>query len=277
MHTQQVGLEVFGKLLQSVAAAALVFGTTGAAFAQQGSAKDYPAISACIKANGAKRTEVLKGGQVLLRCAVSPKAAAGTGSSLNAGYHQQIKEQDKTENLQRKQKGGMTLQNCQATTAFYDSLLQDIQKNRKFYQCDGPATASKPATPPATASKPATPPASAAGAAPQPAKPTPPAAAPAPASQPVAAPAAAQAKIKVVKALYGTNCKAAKPDVTAHVATACNGKDACTYKVDHMAIGDTAPNCAKTYEVAYECAPGKGRSASVPAEASGKTVQLGCK
>ena len=54
-----------------------------------------------------------------------------------------------------------------------------------------------------------------------------------------------------VRSKYGVNCKAAKPDVT-------------------------APNCAKTYNVDFECAPGQARGAGAPAEASGKTVQLAC-
>ncbi len=90
----------------------------------------------------------------------------------------------------------------------------------------------------------------------------------------------AQAGIKVLRGAYGMNCRATKPDVTAHLAAACNGKSACTYTVDHNVIGDTAPGCAKDYVVDYVCAGTAGKPivqrAGIPPEASGKTVQLNC-
>lgn len=88
---------------------------------------------------------------------------------------------------------------------------------------------------------------------------------------------ALQAVIKIVRAIYGENCRAPLPkaDVTAHIAAACNGKTSCAYLVNHTVIGDTAPNCAKTYTVAYQCGA-TNLTASAPAEASGKTVQLAC-
>lgn len=86
-----------------------------------------------------------------------------------------------------------------------------------------------------------------------------------------------QGVIKVVRAIYGENCKAPLPraDVTAHIATACNGKTSCVYPVNHLVIGDTAPNCAKSYAVAYQCGATNLTAMAAP-EASGKTVQLAC-
>lgn len=102
--------------------------------------------------------------------------------------------------------------------------------------------------------------------------------APAPAASPAAqAKPAAALVIKVLQARYGVNCKAVKPDVTAHLATVCNGKETCDYTVNAGAIGDTAPGCAKAYEASYECTAGKSLTAALPAEASGKSIRLSCK
>jgi len=86
--------------------------------------------------------------------------------------------------------------------------------------------------------------------------------------------------VRIVRADYGLNCRTPRSDVSIHAALACNGKASCSYKVDHTQIGDTAPNCAKEYQVAYECvasgqAVSRGKGALGP-EASGKTVELPC-
>lgn len=86
--------------------------------------------------------------------------------------------------------------------------------------------------------------------------------------------------IKLHDATYGLNCKAAKPDVTAHIASQCDGKANCSYKVDHTVIGDPAFGCRKEYVANYECLHNgqsvKKASAKADAEASGKTVALDC-
>ena len=86
--------------------------------------------------------------------------------------------------------------------------------------------------------------------------------------------------VRIVRADYGLNCRTPRSDVSIHAALACNGKASCSYKVDHTQIGDTAPGCAKEYQVAYECvasgqAVSRGKGALGP-EASGKTVELPC-
>ena len=86
--------------------------------------------------------------------------------------------------------------------------------------------------------------------------------------------AAAASIINVSRAVYGANCST-NTNVSAHIAQACNGRTACTYPINHAIIGDTAPNCAKTYSVTYQCA-GQNRTVAAPAEASGKQVQLPC-
>jgi hypothetical protein len=86
--------------------------------------------------------------------------------------------------------------------------------------------------------------------------------------------------VRIVRADYGLNCRAPRSDVSLHAALACNGKGSCSYKVDHTQIGDTAPNCAKDYQVAYECVVSNqavsGGKGALGSEASGKTVELTC-
>lgn len=93
---------------------------------------------------------------------------------------------------------------------------------------------------------------------------------------PATAPAAT-AGVRVVSAAYGGNCRAPNPDVTLWAAFACNGKDSCAYPLNWEVIGDRAPNCAKEYELSYECV-GKGLSGTVKlaGEASGRTLTLAC-
>ncbi|MBI5110017.1 MAG: hypothetical protein HZA62_14875 [Rhodocyclales bacterium] len=209
------------------------------------------------------------------------KVQAYDRSAVPNSYLEVIKEQDNKEKQQLKQAGSNMekLKNVHIDgLAVYTQAAADAQDKLRFYQCGG--AAAKPAPAPAPAAKPAPAPTPAAKPAPAPApvaKPAPaPAAKPAPAPTPAAKPAV-QKLIKVVKAEYGVNCKAKNPNVLAHIASACNGKPACNYQVNHTQIGDPAPGCAKNYNVAWECGtPGQGRAAGAQPEASGKTVSLTC-
>lgn len=98
------------------------------------------------------------------------------------------------------------------------------------------------------------------------------------ASKPPAPGASTGTGIKVLMAAYGRNCRAPKPDVTAQLAAACNGKSDCTYTVDHNLIGDTAPGCAKDYVVDYVCVGGNPmvQKTGIAPDASGKSVHLIC-
>lgn len=66
--------------------------------------------------------------------------------------------------------------------------------------------------------------------------------------------------ISVIQALYGQNCVGAgtftgsnDPDVTAHLAGACNGEETCVYSINHTVIGDPFFLCAKDYQAEWAC------------------------
>jgi hypothetical protein len=272
MDSQRVFHKSLGKLMHAVVAAGLVVGMTGFASAQSCTdTKD------CFTKKGLQRTEVMNLSTKLRECLRNnQKVPAYDRSAVPNDYLNQIKEQDAWEKLQQteaqkaeKKKPGSSMailkEAYSKSLAVYTAAAADAQQKMQYYNCGGaaakPAAAQPPAAKPAAAQPPAAKPAAA----------QPPAAKPAAAAAP-----AAQKLIKVLSAKYGFNCKAAKPDVTAHIASACNGKPSCSYQVNHTILGDTAPNCAKAYNVDYECAPGQARGAGAPAEASGKTVQLAC-
>ena len=252
MDSQRVFHKSLGKLMHAVVAAGLVVGMTGFASAQSCTdTKD------CFSKKGFKRTEVMNLSTKLRECLRNnQKVPAYDRSAVPNDYLNQIKEQDAWEKLQQteaqkaeKKKPGSSMailkEAYSKSLAVYTAAAADAQQKMQYYNCGG--AAAKPAAAQPPAAKPA-----------------------------AAAAPAAQKLIKVLSAKYGFNCKAAKPDVTAHIASACNGKPSCSYQVNHTILGDTAPNCAKAYNVDYECAPGQARGAGAPAEASGKTVQLAC-
>jgi hypothetical protein len=282
MTSQRECRKSFVALVHSLVAAGLVFGMTGVASAQSCSdAKD------CYNKKGLKRSEVMNLSTKLRECLRNnQKVQAYDRSAIPNYYLEVIKEQDNKEKQEMKQVGS-DAQKAKAVhsngLAVYTQAAADAQDKLRNYKCAGapapaaqPAPAAAPAPAPAPAAKPAPAPAPAPAAKPTPAPA--PATAPAPAAKPAAAPApAAQKLIKVVKAEYGVNCKAKNPNVIAHIASACNGKPTCNYQINHTLIGDTAPGCAKNYNVAWECGtPGQGRANGVQPEASGKTVALTC-
>jgi Trypsin len=85
------------------------------------------------------------------------------------------------------------------------------------------------------------------------------------------------AGIGVDLAAYGGgDCNGIK-FVTDTVANACQGKTSCDFKVDHLQLGDPAPNCAKPFTVFWRCAGSESlRSLQLSPEASGKVAQLRC-
>ncbi len=275
MLSQRDCRKSFGMLMHLVVAGGLIFGMTGFASAQSCTdTKD------CFNKKGLKRTEVMNLSTKLRECLRNnQKVPAYDRSAIPNDYLNQIKEQDTWEKQQQKEaqtaekkKPGSSMAILKdvysKSLGVYTQAAADAQDKLKYYQCGG--AAAKPA--PAAAAKPAPAPAPAAKPAPAPAAKPAPAPAPAPAAKP-----AAQKLIKVVKAEYGVNCKAKNPNVTAHIASACNGKPSCNYQVNHTLIGDPAPGCAKNYNVAWECGtPGKGLARGIGPEASGKTVPLTC-
>jgi beta-lactam-binding protein with PASTA domain len=103
-----------------------------------------------------------------------------------------------------------------------------------------------------------------------------------PTSQP-----APSGNIEVVAGTYGGNCPREqfgnaidRGNVTAHLASACNGKESCDYTVDHTVIGDPAYGCVKTYVAEWRCGGDSAVHQAQPAaegEAGyGSIVSLSC-
>lgn len=60
--------------------------------------------------------------------------------------------------------------------------------------------------------------------------------------------------IKVVEATYGGNCQAPKGNVTRFVATECDDKDMCNYRVYYKNLGEAPPaDCERNFSVRYTC------------------------
>lgn len=73
--------------------------------------------------------------------------------------------------------------------------------------------------------------------------------------EPSAAPASSADKptIKVASGTYGRNCGGKAGNATAALAKACDGQNACDYKLDSTGIEDPAPNCSKDYAAEWKC------------------------
>ena len=258
-------------VLHSLAAAGLVLGMTGVA-----SAQSCKGMEDCFKQKGTKRTEVMNLSTKLRECLPkNPDVNAHTRSSMPNSYLQVIKERDKQETADLKGVKSDAAGSKRREDIYRESLNTYVQaaadaQNNLNQWCK--VAAAKPATT-APASKPAT---TAPAAKPATTAPASKPATTAPASKP-ATTAAAAGTVTVVKALYGVNCKAKNPDITAKVAAACKGAT-CSYKIDAFgATGDPAPNCAKDLTVEYQCSTGGStRKVALPAEAHGKTVTLSC-
>src|SRR5262245_43674606 len=79
---------------------------------------------------------------------------------------------------------------------------------------------------------------------------------------------AGPALIQVVAGSYGANCKTPHGNKTDHLRQACDGRQSCSYRVDHTVIGDPAYGCAKDYVAEWRCgADAAVRKASAPPEA----------
>jgi hypothetical protein len=87
-----------------------------------------------------------------------------------------------------------------------------------------------------------------------------------------------QAGISVASGTYGGNCGGPEANVTAHLASACNGKSSCEYSIDYTVIGDPIPGCAKDYVAKWTCSgSAEQQTARAAAEAGyGSKVLLKC-
>lgn len=88
---------------------------------------------------------------------------------------------------------------------------------------------------------------------------------------------AAAAGINVLTAWYGQTCNTQHGNVTAHVKSRCDGKQACAYPVDVGHLGDPAPGCLKNFLVLYACqGQAEVRLAQMAGEAHGKVMNFSC-
>ena len=76
--------------------------------------------------------------------------------------------------------------------------------------------------------------------------------------------------IKVLEATYGGNCQGVtKGNVTQFVASECDSKDLCNYRVYYKSLGgDPAEGCEKSFAVSFTCGrKTKPDTCTLPAEA----------
>ena len=91
-------------------------------------------------------------------------------------------------------------------------------------------------------------------------------------------PLVATGQIKIASATYGSNCGAPRDNAKNAVASECNNRSRCTYKVDFHVLGDPAPGCAKTFLAEWTCGASVSlNQRSLPAEAGfGSELKLDC-
>jgi hypothetical protein len=82
--------------------------------------------------------------------------------------------------------------------------------------------------------------------------------------------------LKVISATYGRNCGAPVGNLTQDVASNCNDKTNCTYRVDHTRIGDPKFGCAKDFIATWLC-NGQEKQSFLSPEASGNKMLLHCR
>ena len=98
----------------------------------------------------------------------------------------------------------------------------------------------------------------------------------APKPSPAPAPAPQPSGIRITEASYGYyNCGRRGSSQTNNLARACNGKDSCSYRVNHGSIGDPAGGCPKQYHYKW-CCGSKCHEGKLGSEASGKTLRMSC-
>ena len=84
--------------------------------------------------------------------------------------------------------------------------------------------------------------------------------------------------IYVTGATYGSNCGVNRGNLTRELIDSCGGRDTCVYQIDMSIIGDPQPGCPKDFHVSYFCREGSPeRWASLPGEASGRSILLDCR
>jgi hypothetical protein len=94
----------------------------------------------------------------------------------------------------------------------------------------------------------------------------------------LAASSSAQAiAIEVVSGTYGQNCGAQRGNATPDLATRCDGKDTCEYRIDRSRVLDPAAGCPKDFLAEWRCGRTEFHTAMLSPEAgAGSTLVLSC-
>jgi hypothetical protein len=83
--------------------------------------------------------------------------------------------------------------------------------------------------------------------------------------------------IKVVSGTYGQNCGAQRGNATPDLATQCDGRDTCEYRVDRRSVLDPAAGCPKDFLAEWRCGKTEFHTAMLSPEAgAGSTLVLSC-
>ena len=97
-----------------------------------------------------------------------------------------------------------------------------------------------------------------------------------------------RSEIEIIAATYGMNCKnyperdpyrniVVRGNLTSHARATCDMATRCTLHVEIPSAGDPANGCGKDFSVEYRCtSSGSVKSAYIPGEALGKTLELEC-
>jgi hypothetical protein len=83
--------------------------------------------------------------------------------------------------------------------------------------------------------------------------------------------------IKVVAGTYGQNCGAQCGNATPDLATQCDERDTCEYRIDKRRILDPAAGCTKDFLAEWRCGKTEFHTAMLSPEAgAGSTLVLSC-
>jgi hypothetical protein len=83
--------------------------------------------------------------------------------------------------------------------------------------------------------------------------------------------------IEVVSGTYGQNCGAQRGNATPDLATRCDGRDTCEYRIDRRRILDPAAGCAKDFLAEWRCGKTEFHTATLSPEAgAGSMLVLSC-
>ncbi|WP_235025981.1 hypothetical protein [Caballeronia arationis] len=85
------------------------------------------------------------------------------------------------------------------------------------------------------------------------------------------------ATIKVVSATYGENCGARPGNATRDLASQCDSRRVCAYRIDRAVLDDTDRACPKNFLSEWRCGDAEFHTAALsPGLETGSTLVLTC-